>query len=327
MNKMEFQFNHVNTTRRHFLKHALVTTCGSVMYPTTGLTAGFLNRTTLTTHFNDYEFIPPQNWQVISKPDHLLLTQTPDQQGCIILIFPPQPLAGSLDLVAKSVFETMYRGWAYAKSGEQQYRLLKGFLPIGHEYYMIEADMNATGTDGRYYLEDGAALVVRANNQIAIIAVRHRGLLAHIDCINKYETWRRFFNSFRFKFVTNDSNHNSNAAPRIIGAWSQSGGRSISEYTFAANGRYSFGGALGSSFTQTNGDSEQLYLRTNSFTGDGKYTINNDKLTLVKNNYKMSESLIFRFEQVNHAGMGWKDRLYLRSRDQYGEIEVCYEKK
>jgi hypothetical protein len=43
----------------------------------------------------------------------------------------------------------------------------------------------------------------------------------------------------------------------------------------------------------------------------------------------MPEQRKFRFEEVNHGGTGWKDRVYLLSHDPTtGELnEVCYEKQ
>jgi len=276
---------------------------------------------------SDYEFIPPQNWQVLKNPDYFLLSQTPDQSGCMILIFAPQPSSGNLEQDAKAVFESMYRGWNYAKSGEQQYRLVKGILPAGHDYYMIEASMAATNSAGQYLLEDGVAMVVKANNQIAIIAVRHRGLLAHIDCLNKYNTWRRFFNSFKINRVSLASESLPNDKERIIGIWSQSESGAISEYTFAANGHYAFGGSLGSTWTHSDTNNEYLYIRTHSFQGDGNYSIVDATLTLQSRLNNSTERARYRFEQVNHAGTGWKDRLYLLKQDSQGQFEVCYEKK
>ena len=43
--------------------------------------------------------------------------------------------------------------------------------------------------------------------------------------------------------------------------------------------------------------------------------------------YIKYRTMRFRFEEVNHGGTGWKDRLWLLTRDSAGEVEVCYEKR
>lgn len=279
-----------------------------------------------TATMNDYDFIAPEHWQVQSKPDHILLTQSPDMSGCIIQILPPQPSSGNLETDSKAVFETMYSGWQYQKTGERQYVLSKGRLPKGLEYCMMEAPMSATSADGRYLLEEGVALVVKAGNQLALIAVRHRGLLAHIDCQRKYETWRRFFNSFTVRNAPIPGSLGQDAAQRIIGVWSQNESGGASEYIFAANGHYAFSGALGTSSTSSDVRHEYLHIRTYAFAGDGSYSILGGRLKLRRHGADVEE-LPFRFEQVNSGGTGWRDRLYLLRTDRAGKSEVCYEKK
>ena len=105
--------------------------------------------------------------------------------------------------------------------------------------------MNLTTPDNRYLLEDGVALVVKAGERVAIIAVRHRGLLAHADCLNKYETWQRFFHSFTIKGAPPSKARDNDASARIVGAWKLSGhGVASGKYVFAANGNYGFSGGV-----------------------------------------------------------------------------------
>lgn len=275
-----------------------------------------------------YQFIPPHQWQVMNMPDHILLTQSPDQQGCTIQILPLQSLPVDLESYAKALFETMYRDWNYSKTGEQQYLLAKGLLPSGHEYFMMEADMSVTDPNGRYLTEGGVALAVKAGDQVAIVAVRHRSLLAHSDCLGKYETWRRFFNSFAIKDVPPGMSRGGNATERIVGVWAQAEhGVASAEYAFSANGRYAFSGALGSSWTTNDANHQYLHVRTHSFQGDGRYEIAGDRLTLTKHRGGTVERAQFRFDQVNHGGMGWKDRLRLLMQDGVGQFEARYEKK
>ena len=303
--------------RRVFLKAGAVAAMGMILPRV--VNAAATSRTAAST-LRDYEFIPPHQWQVRNEPEYILLTQTPDQQGCIIQILPPQQSSENLEQDVNAVFEMMYSGWNYSRTGAQQYLLAKGFLPSGHEYCMKEATMNLSTPDNRYLLEDGVALVVKAGDQVAIIAVRHRGLLAHADCLNKYETWQRFFHSFAIKGVPPSKARDSNVSARIIGAWKLSShGLASGEYVFAANGHYGLSGALGQSSTTT----ERIY----SFQGDGRYTIAGDRLTLTRHRGGAVERARFRFEQVNHGGTGWKDRLYLLEQDVAGQFEVGYEKR
>lgn len=277
---------------------------------------------------NDYDFITPDKWQLQKNKDHLLIQNM--ESGCLIRILEPQPSSGDLEQDAKAIFDIMYAGWQYQKSGEQQYVLSKGFLPKGLEYYMMEAGMSKLSADGSRYdgFEEGVALVVKVAMQIVIISVRHNtSMMAHGDCQRKYETWRRFFNSFTVKNILLPENNEEDVSTRIIGAWSQTESGASSEYVFAANGNYAFNGALGTTSTSRDYHYEYLHIKTYAFNGDGSYSFSGDHLTLKKRNDNNPEQVRFRFEKVNHGGTGWNDRLWMLTKDRFGENEVCYEKR
>ena len=107
-----------------------------------------MNQTNITgtISMNNYDFIPPQGWQVQNKKDYLRLQNM--GSGCLIQIFTPQPSSGNLEQDAKAVFEMMYNGWQFQKTGEHKYDLSKGFLPKGLEYCMMEAAMSRLSADG-----------------------------------------------------------------------------------------------------------------------------------------------------------------------------------
>lgn len=277
---------------------------------------------------SDYDFIVPEGWQVQNNNDHWLIQNM--ESGCAIRILTPQPSSGNLEQDAKSVFDMMYAGWNYQQKGEKQYALLRGYLPKGLEYFAKEASMSMTDTDGQYHVEDGTAMVVKASDRIVIISVRHNSsFLAHGDCERKYDTWRRFFNSFTVKNTIAAQFVEAEPVKRIIGVWKQVGtGMALGEYVFAANGHYKFGGAIGSSSTTSDFNYEYLYITTYSFEGDGSYSVKGNQIYLKKRGLDNPEQVQFRFEKVNHGGTGWKDRLYLLQRDStLGSLyEVCYEK-
>lgn len=280
--------------------------------------------------FNNYSFTVPEKWRTQKEPGYVLLAQShTSEPGCIILIFPPQPSSGNLQRDAENVFGQMYPGWQFRSTGEKQYDLSKGYTPQGLEYCMLEAGMSKLSADGSRYdgFEDGGALVIKNGNQIVIIATRHTTMIAHTDCVNKYETWRRFFNSFTIKGA-NASATKDDPAMRIIGVWTLSGsGPASGEYVFAANGNYQLVGGLGTSTTSRDDYYKYIHIKTYSFQGDGSYSINGNQLDLKRQSN--NEQVQFRFEQVNHGGVGWKDRLYLLKTDPTlrTKYEVCYEKK
>lgn len=275
----------------------------------------------------DYEFEVPRGWTVETHPDHLLLRQSADGPGCILLIFAPQAATGNLEQEVSAVFGTMYPQWTFARTGEQRFLLSRGYLPKGLPYHLLEASMSRTDPDGRYQLEDGAAMVVRANGQSVILAARHHtGLMAHNDCINRYDTWRRFFNSFTVKRVALPAREERDLASRFVGLWSQSGGGAIGEYAFAANGNYQRGGGIGSARTTRDERHEYLHVQTHVFAGDGSYGFTRDLLTLNPRR-GAAETARFRFEEINRGGAGWQDRLWLLKRDAHGELEVAYDRK
>ncbi|HEX2100749.1 MAG TPA: hypothetical protein VHF69_08805 [Candidatus Synoicihabitans sp.] len=276
---------------------------------------------------DDYRFIAPDQWQAQRRPDHLLLTQTADLTGCVIQILPPQPSSGDLQKDVSAVFDLMYAGWQPQRAGVEKFTLSKGILPKGLEFCLLEAGMAQTTADGRYHTEDGAALVIRAGDHIGIVAARHRGLLAHGDCIRKYTTWRRFFNSLAIDRVPLAPNRESGLPERIIGRWSMGEGGASGEYLFAANGHYAFVGALGSSTVTTDFNYRYLHIKSYAFEGDGTYALVGADLVLSKHGTRDVERRRLRFEQVNHGGAGWKDRVWMLTRDRAGEIEVCYQKQ
>jgi hypothetical protein len=195
---------------------------------------------------------------------------------------------------------------------------------------MLEAGMSKLSADGSRYegFEDGGALVIKYGDQIVIIAARHATTLAHTDCVNKYETWRRFFNTFTIKNATS-SKPADDASRRIIGVWNlASGGVASGEYVFAANGNYQLTGGIGTSSTSSDDYYKYIHIKTYAFQGDGNYTIIGNQLTLKKRSMN-PEQVQYRFEKVNHGGTGWKDRLYLLKTDPTlrSKYEVCYEKK
>jgi hypothetical protein len=279
-----------------------------------------------TITLNDYEFIAPEGWQVLNNKDYIQIQNL--QSGCQIKILTPQPLSDDLENYAIAIFDVMYEGWQYLKSGEQQYALSRGYLANGLEYYMKEAGMSKLGADGSRYdgFEEGAAMIVKAGSQIVILSIRHNSsFMGHTDCIRKYKTMRRFFNSFTVKNVAIPKNED-NVAARIIGSWSMAESGASSEYVFAANSNYALIGALGSKYTTSDYRYEYLHIRTYAFDGDGSYSITGSQLSLKKRNYA-PEQIQFRFEKVNRGGMGWKDRIWMLKKDSYGESEVFYEKK
>lgn len=280
-----------------------------------------------TAGFNNYSYIPPQGWQVQNKKEYIQFQNI--GSGCLIQVFMPQPSTGNLEQDVAAVFDKMYKGWQFQRTGERKFDLSKGFLPKGFEYCKMEASMSMTGTDGRYHLEEGAALLVKAGNQNVIISVRHNAsMMEHDDCWKKYETCGRFFNSFTVNNVPIPNPSEEENTKRIVGVWKLTGhGVAAGDYIFAANGSYQFGGAIGTSTTTSDFRYEYLHITSYAWQGDGNYIITGDQLTLKKRGSDL-EQVQFRFEKVNHGGTGWKDRLYLlKTGPTLGKkYEVCYEK-
>ena len=286
-----------------------------------------------STSFSDYIFIAPQGWHLQSNKDYLSISQSQvPGQGCLILVIPPQTLSGNLEGDAKSVFDQMYPGWSYRNTGEKKYDLIKGYTSQGLEYCIMQAQMSKLSADGSRYdgFEDGGAIVIKNGNKVGIISVRHNtSMMAHTDCLNKYETWLRFFNSINIKNATASRPVDEQLSKRIIGVWKLTGhGVAVGEYVFAASGNYQLVGAIGSSSTSTDYRYEYLHLTSYAFQGDGRYSINGNQLRMMKRGVNEPEVARIRFEKVNHGGTGWNDRIHmLRTSTLDGkEYEVCYEK-
>lgn len=279
------------------------------------------------TGFDDYVFIPPQNWQMQKNKDFLLLAQSQDPAvGCVVQILLPAESSGNLETDAKNVFAMMYPGWEYRNSGEKQYDLIKGYTTQGLAFCMMEAPMKKVRADGYYYdYEDGSALVIGLGKQMVIIASRHERLIS-CECRRNYNLWKRFFNSFTVKNASLPENTEEEPSKKIVGLWKTAESMAVSDYVFAANGHYQHGGAIATSSTSRNQDYEFLHIKSYSFEGDGAYSISKNELTIKKRGEKEAEKRSIRFEKINHGGTGWKERMVLLEKDVAGEYEVRYEK-
>jgi hypothetical protein len=275
----------------------------------------------------DYDFTAPEKWQVQNNTDHIAFINP--KSGCTIKILSPQPSSGNPEQDANAVFDLMYKGWNYQKSGDRKFILAKGFLPKGPEFFIKEATMSGTNAQGLYSLEEGTAMVIKAGNQVVIISVRHNSSnLGHDDCYQNYNTWKRFVNSFTIKNIALPKNNEQQSSPRIIGLWKiDAVGVVTGDYIFAANGNYQSGGGIGSSTTTSDMYYTYIYNRAYPFEGDGSYSTSGKILRLNKKGTNTPEEVTIRFEKVNHGGAGWKDRLYMLKKDNYGENESLYEKQ
>ena len=279
-------------------------------------------------NLNDYSYQPPEGWQIYRTNNAIVLSQYQTMEyGCLVTIYPPQSFSGDLETAVKNIFSQRYPGWEYRSTGENHDHLSKGYTPQGLEYCMMEADMKKVRPDGYYYdYEDGAVWVIKFGNQVAVVTGQHNRNMACF-CQQRYDYWRRFFNSFTVNNFHASKNSEPEVSKRIIGDWMSIGGSALNEYLFATNGNYQYIGAYATTTKTTDAYYEYTHINTSSFKGDGSYSIKGNQLTFKKYGQK-EEQVQFRFEKVNHGGTGWKDRLYMLTTDPtLGTFEVCYEKK
>ncbi len=294
---------------------------------TNGNNAGTVNAGNSSVTLNDYDFVAPEKWAVKKNTDHLSFINP--RSGCSIKILVPQPSSGNPEQDANAAFELMYKGWSYQNTGSRKFTLVKGVLPKGQEYFVKEAAMSGTNTEGQYNLEEGAAMVVKAGAQIVIISIRHNsGMLGHDECYKNYNTCSRFINSFNIRNRPATQNPQQENSQRIIGLWKlNTVGIAIGDYAFAANGHYQFGGGLGSSTTTSDMYYKYIYNKAYPFEGDGSYAVSDNLLTIKRRGALNSEQVTIRFAKVNHGGEGWKERMYMLKKDSYGENESVWEKE
>jgi hypothetical protein len=277
---------------------------------------------------SDYSYLTPEGWQTYKTNNAIVLSQYQTMEyGCLVTIYPPQVFSGDLETAAKNIFSQRYPGWEYRSTGENHDHLSKGYTPQGLEYCMMEADMKKVRPDGYYYdYEDAAVWVIKSGNQIAVVTGQHNRNMACF-CQQRYDYWRRFFNSFTINNAQAPKNSEVEVSKRIIGDWMSIGSSALNEYLFAANGNYQYIGAYATTTKTTDAYYEYTHINTSSFKGDGSYSIKGNQLTFKKYGQK-EDQVQFRFEKVNHGGTGWKDRLYMLTTDPtLGTFEVCYEKK
>ncbi len=277
---------------------------------------------------NDYQFEPPARWYSQRNNNGILLSSSQGANyGCSLTIYPPQPSTGTLETDARNIYNQLYKGWQYRRTGEEKEDVSKGYTLQGLEYCMIEAPMQKPRPDGYYFdYENGQVLVISLGGQIAVIAGRHERGEMVCFCKYQYDYWNQFFNSFTARNIASQKS-NAEDVKRFVGSWQSMGGNALTKYIFAANGRYQFIGA----YTTTSRISrDMIEMRTSGFTGDGSYSVNGNKLTTTHDNDKNKRDVVqYRMEKVNHGGTGWKDRLYILDKSVVdGKLyEVCYEKE
>lgn len=278
-------------------------------------------------NLNAYSYQPPEGWQTYKTNNAIVLSQYQTlEYGCLVTIYPPQPFSVDLETTVKTIFSQRYPGWEYRSTGENHDHLSKGYTPQGLEYCMMEADMKKVRPDGYYYdYEDAAVWVIKFGSQVAVVTGQHNRNMACF-CQQRYDYWRRFFNSFTVNNVQAPKNSEPDVSQRILGDW-----RSIStvwnEYIFASNGNYQYIGAYATTTKTTDAYYEYTHINTSGFKGDGSYSIKGNQLSFKKYGEK-EDKVQFRFEKVNHGGTGWKERLYMLKTDPTlgSPYEVCYEK-
>ncbi|MFL5788518.1 MAG: hypothetical protein ACJ748_10735 [Flavisolibacter sp.] len=260
---------------------------------------------------NDYSFIVPETWFTQKANNYILLSQTQNPEwGCLISVFPTEASSGNLEEEARTLFNNNYSGWEYRNSGDKKEDVSKGYTSQGLPYVMIEAEMKKKRPDGYYYdYENGQIIVIGAGNKKAVIQARHNRGEMTCFCNYSYDHWDRFFDSFTINNVSPEKQDRKNDAKRIVGTWGAQGGSALTKYIFAGNGHYQFIGAYS---TTSLINYNTIELKTSGFKGDGTYSLKGDKLTtskfVDKNNVDIMQ---YRFDQVNHGGTGWKDRVYL----------------
>jgi hypothetical protein len=276
----------------------------------------------------DYSFQPPEGWQSYKTNNAVVLSQYQTlEYGCLITIYSPQSFAGDIETATKNIFSQRYPGWEYRSTGENHDHLSKGYTLQGLEYCMMEADMKKLRPDGYYYdYEDGAVWVIKFGNQIAVVTGQHNRNMACF-CQQRYDYWRRFFNSFTVNNFQVSKTSDADVSKRIVGDWMSIGSSALNEYLFAANGHYQYIGAYATTTKTSDAYYEYTHINTSAFKGDGSYSVKGNQLIFTKHGQKDGEQYQFRFEKVNHGGTGWKDRLYMLRTDNMGTYEVCYEKK
>ena len=237
------------------------------------------------------------------------------ESGCLILLGNPMLSSGSLEQDAIAVFDAIYKGWQPRKTGPQSYLLSKGVLAEG------PALRDGRGVDGQAQPRRRELRRLRRRRRPGgrerQSIRRHPGASQRppgARQLLEYEGWRRFFNSLTLKNVPVASPADDGAR-RIVGRWTSVEGGAVGDYTFAANGRYSFGGAIS--------NTTQAQEPTYDLQGNSSYSVSGSRLTMVRGRGQ-AEQVAIRFVEVNQGGTGWTERLCMREgrRDGNGERGV-----
>lgn len=130
----------------------------------------------------------------------------------------------------------------------------------------------------------GFVFLAQLNGKVALIAGSYND---QANLLNEAYNpdWQIFFHSLAFNRFTADSV--SPLASDILGSWVNVGSTNAISYTFAANGRYAFGSAFRASGYISYGS---ILKKTTTWTGDGKYILEGNKLTMIKDNSEIVQS-------------------------------------
>jgi len=274
----------------------------------------------------DYAFAAPPQWLRNDLADHIEL-RSPDS-GCLIMLLEPQPGSGDLDAAAASAFSLMYppATWQQRNAGKKAFTLVRGQTAQKLPYSMVDAEMSMESAAG-FHPERGVAVAIQAADAVAIIAARHSDFsIAHGNCYGKYDYWPRFFDSFEIATIGSNVAADSTPETRLIGAWrSEDGGPAMRDYVFRDDGIYLAGGGVGT--TSVSMDDRYEYITHTSYSsdGDGKFSIDGEKLTLRPHGGDAEEARV-RLVEVNDGGEGWRDQLRLLKSDAAGPYEARFER-
>jgi hypothetical protein len=225
----------------------------------------------VTGSLTDYIFDVPPGWTKEVTAGEIVLKGRDNIS--VISILPMQQSSGDLDKDMSTIFWQVFDGWRPDEWNPDNHISTKGSAASGWSYFKDE--MGIAKTEGeKNFKSYGFVFLAQLGDKVAIIAGSYPSKMTLLDEEANVD-WQLLFHSLNFKNYP--SGNVSTLQKDILGEWLTGGSSGLSTYTFAANGRYSWGGAFSSSRDVSQ---YKVLETTTSFVGDGKYSIKGNELTM-----------------------------------------------
>jgi hypothetical protein len=273
----------------------------------------------------NYAYTLPQGWASVVYTDGIVLSAPVSNTGekCNITLWPMRVSTGNLQNDANNLFADVFKTFQLANSSTSP-SMIKGISAQGWEYFIVK---RAISMGSNYQTMFGFVFAAKLGNQVAAVSgISKDPLVSSCFGLQLTDVWPKFFYNLQFKNWS--SSNGSSLLKNITGTWMAVTATSGDRFVFAPNGRYA--GASASQKYYSISSTEVLRI-TDTYFGDGSYSISGNNIVLTADNDKNHPEYGFirAEEESKDEGRTWTPKLYLlrKSVVDGSEYEVGYEKQ